>query len=259
MQQYAASEQSDEVDNRENNPVAMHQNLIVDDDDLVNAAAQGKHDNEGKTRRDRSQHQQQLVVQGEDDQAVRFEANQYGSFAANNDNEHETNNRNDGERVSVDDQDGQSNAFNARNGLAQQSDLRLNERTSQESTPQLQKNNDGSDHHQSDKELGQSDHQSADKNNQEEEEEDVELYDVDLQASESDSGTEDLFGQAVTEGINTDEFEHIAEIYDQIRMLHQQHMFSERSNQQLKTQIDRNLASYFDAKLKKVMEELALC
>ena len=36
-------------------------------------------------------------------------------------------------------------------------------------------------------------------------------------------------------------------------------MFSERSNQQLKTQIDRNLASYFDAKLKKVMEELALC
>ena len=41
-------------------------------------------------------------------------------------------------------------------------------------------------------------------------------------------------------------------------MLHQQLLFSERSNQQIKTQIDRNLASYFDQKLKKVMEELAL-
>ena len=41
-------------------------------------------------------------------------------------------------------------------------------------------------------------------------------------------------------------------------MLHQQHLFTDRSNQQMKTQIDRNLASYFDTKLKKVMEELAL-
>ena len=40
-------------------------------------------------------------------------------------------------------------------------------------------------------------------------------------------------------------------------MLHQQHLFNDRSNQQMKTQIDRNLASYFDTKLKKVMEELA--
>lgn len=69
---------------------------------------------------------------------------------------------------------------------------------------------------------------------------------------------QDAFGTAPTEGINTDEFEHIAEIYDQIRMLHQQHLFTDRSNQQMKTQIDRNLASYFDTKLKKVMEELAL-
>lgn len=72
---------------------------------------------------------------------------------------------------------------------------------------------------------------------------------------------EDEMGQAQPkqgEEINTDEFEHIAEIYDQIRMLHQQFLFSDRSPQELKTQIDRNLASYFDAKLKQVMEELAL-
>ena len=37
---------------------------------------------------------------------------------------------------------------------------------------------------------------------------------------ESEGDHEDPLGQAVTEGINTDEFEHIAEIYDQIRMLH---------------------------------------
>ena len=74
-----------------------------------------------------------------------------------------------------------------------------------------------------------------------------------------DAHRKDQFSlQTEAEGINTDEFEHIAEIYDQIRMLHQQHLFSDRSNQQMKTQIDRNLASYFDTKLKKVMEELAL-
>ena len=59
------------------------------------------------------------------------------------------------------------------------------------------------------------------------------------------------------DGINADEFEHIAEIYDQIRLLHQQLLFSERSNSNLKTQVDRNLASYFDAKLKQIMEELS--
>lgn len=93
-------------------------------------------------------------------------------------------------------------------------------------------------------------------------EEDIELYEVSLAPDEGGAASDsqdDGFGQAATEGINTDEFEHIAEIYDQIRMLHQQLLFSERSNQQVKTMIDRNLASYFDQKLKKVMEELALC
>ena len=55
---------------------------------------------------------------------------------------------------------------------------------------------------------------------------------------------------AATEGINADEFEHIAEIYDQIRLLHQQFLFKGNSNQQIKTQIDRSLANYFDEKLK---------
>ena len=77
--------------------------------------------------------------------------------------------------------------------------------------------------------------------------------------SGADAAQDDGFGQASTEGINTDEFEHIAEIYDQIRMLHQQLLFTERTNQSVKTMIDRNLASFFDQKLKKVMEELALC
>ncbi len=101
---------------------------------------------------------------------------------------------------------------------------------------------------------------------EDEEEADIELFDVNLLVEESDgdgdteSGAnhDGVFGQVATEGINTDEFEHIAEIYDQIRMLHQQYLFTDRSNQQMKTQIDRNLASYFDTKLKKVMEELAL-
>ena len=52
-------------------------------------------------------------------------------------------------------------------------------------------------------------------------------------ASEHESQRKDetgVTGGAVTEGINADEFEHIAEIYDQIRLLHQQYLFTERSN-----------------------------
>lgn len=67
-----------------------------------------------------------------------------------------------------------------------------------------------------------------------EEAEDIELYEVSLMPDETNTGTDasqdDGFGQAATEGINTDEFEHIAEIYDQIRMLHQQFLFTERTN-----------------------------
>lgn len=84
-----------------------------------------------------------------------------------------------------------------------------------------------------------------------EEEQPVELFEVNL--LNATAGQENPFGQASpkqTDGINADEFEHIAEIYDQIRMLHQTLLFSERSNPNLKTQVDRNLASYFDSKLK---------
>ena len=48
-------------------------------------------------------------------------------------------------------------------------------------------------------------------------EEDIELYEVSLTPEEGATASDsqdDGFSQAATEGINTDEFEHIAEIYD---------------------------------------------
>lgn len=89
---------------------------------------------------------------------------------------------------------------------------------------------------------------------EEQEDHPVELYEVNLlvdpdQDSQSHGPDHNPFGAQSpkhTDGINADEFEHIAEIYDQIRLLHQQLLFSERSNSNLKTQVDRNLASYFD-------------
>ena len=49
----------------------------------------------------------------------------------------------------------------------------------------------------------------------EEEPETDQLYDVNLLSEEND-----YTHQSQTNGINADEFEHIAEIYDHIRMLH---------------------------------------
>ena len=54
-------------------------------------------------------------------------------------------------------------------------------------------------------------------------------------------------------GIDKVEFEHIAEIYDQIRNLHQK--ACKTSTQ--KNKVDGSLATHFDTKLKQVMEELS--
>ena len=67
---------------------------------------------------------------------------------------------------------------------------------------------------------------------------------------DSKHGGQDTDQSAANEGINADEFEHIAEIYDQIRTLHQMFLFNEHSSMEIKTKIDRNLANYFDTKLK---------
>lgn len=95
------------------------------------------------------------------------------------------------------------------------------------------------------------------------EEDEIELFDINLLEEVQESTAKKSSGNPgeqpdAPEGINADEFEHIAEIYDQIRLLYQQFLFSDRSSQSVKTQIDRNLASYFDTKLKLVMEELAM-
>lgn len=84
----------------------------------------------------------------------------------------------------------------------------------------------------------------------EDDEEPVELYEVNLLDFTDTSALAKGNSPKHNDGINADEFEHIAEIYDQIRLLHQQFLFSERSNPNMKTQIDRSLASYFDEKLK---------